>query len=145
MTGHTPQKLPFFRRNLLHHRSATHSFPIHARLYYHPSPVLSSTFIQKILFFSYKTENLFIADSCLPFAYILAFFNHILYFCPRRGGFHIRPVVYANPKTGGYRIRPYKFIYKREGFRPPLTVIYKYLCVTAPALRSIPCSAFPLW
>ena len=22
MTGHTPQKLPFFRRNLLHHRSA---------------------------------------------------------------------------------------------------------------------------
>jgi hypothetical protein len=27
MTGHTPQKLPFFRRNLLHHRSARAECP----------------------------------------------------------------------------------------------------------------------
>ncbi len=27
MTGHTPQKLPLFRRNLLHHRSARAEFP----------------------------------------------------------------------------------------------------------------------
>ena len=51
MTGHTPQKLPFFRRNLLHHRSATHSFPIHARLYYHHCPILSITFSQIFLLF----------------------------------------------------------------------------------------------
>ena len=64
MTGHTPQKLPFIQRNLLHHRSATHSFPIHARLYYHPIPHLSSTFIQKIILFSCKTENLLYVYTC---------------------------------------------------------------------------------
>ena len=52
MTGHTPRKLPFFRRNLPHHRSARIVSPTHARLSYHLPHDLSSIIYKYFCVFS---------------------------------------------------------------------------------------------
>ena len=48
MTGHTPQKLPFFRRNLLHHRSARAECPYTRSIMISPLPCFVNYFFQKI-------------------------------------------------------------------------------------------------
>ena len=51
MTGHTPQKLPFFQRNLLHHRSALGRLCLHALDYLNTHGAVCQLFFAKIFQF----------------------------------------------------------------------------------------------
>ena len=58
MTGHTPQKLPLFRRNLLHHRSAR-IVSLHTLEYNNtPNPICQHNFFKKYKKFFIKKASI---------------------------------------------------------------------------------------
>jgi len=63
MTGHTPQKLPLFRRNLLHHRSARAECPYTRSIILPPFALFVKDFFRKnheiFHVFSVNSQNLF--------------------------------------------------------------------------------------
>ena len=69
MTGHTPQKLPLFRRNLLHHRSARAEYPYTRSIIISPGWLFVKNFFRKnhkiFYVFSAISQILFGGDGLL--------------------------------------------------------------------------------
>ena len=94
MTGHTPQKLPFFRRNLLHHRSARAECPYTRPIIIPSEELFVKHYFRKnhkfFLVFSVKMQNIllpvkwFIANQSPVLSHRGLIVNYIFYWASRR-------------------------------------------------------------